>query len=1032
MVKNRKNILIKKSIRDILRQIRQYLAMILIATFAICLFSGLAANYHALKLRKDKLYKDGNLSDLFLTTIPKINKEGSVTSISEADIENIKNFDGFKNELEIEKRLLLPISLYPEKIEHNQDYDKRYEISGQFQLQLRKSNLLMNRVIGVYDENKKLIKGKSFEDDKNGIYLPLRTLPSNVKVGSNVIARVPTSILIQAFKQKYDIYFEKVNGKPTGRILYRGELDINKDKKNKPLLNRDVFKLFGFDVDSIPSTQLNKIKPILKAYKFNFDDEFTKDTFSIFSKIFLKSSLVGKTSDEKNKNDPFGSTKILNFIEKIDGAGANIKMPLKVLGYVMEPEVVDANSSNGISIADYDYFFKKFKEAVFENFKEEIAVLKMLGSIFYPSEMVFNGYEDVLKGKIYDNSFFNPNETIGRLAYLRKFVKDNIESSKLDAIKNDFIAKKDILLKEVNNDGLYNQLTFKLKDYSKVSKLKTMINKYYSQKQKDIGGAEILFNQTKDEIHSNLIIDSDIRQSRHLMFVFPIIFFIVAFLVIISTSLQIVLRERTQIGTLKALGFSNFKIYTHYIGRTILICFIGIIIGVATGPFILPKVLDNKYKLLYNLPSLKFVFPCVEVISLVLIFIFLVSFIMFWVCRHEVNMLPAKSMRPKIISVNFGAKNKKTSENHISKKIAFRNIKINIFRTFMAILGVMGCTALLISGMGINDTIAYGIDKDKKKYYNCDIAISYNRGSNPLEDIKKVEGVDEDMVENYYVNSVSILNPKTGKTIDSNAIGFYDNSKFIDTKKYPHPDHGSCYLPKKIANDLGIKVGDMVSFVTSDNIKKTFKVQKLISTFSVQGLIFSLDDPLVADISRAVFGCFLNVIPDYKNKIEEVEKNIKNVENVAFTVTEKRVENIINDVTGSIGVLTLTILIFAILLSATVLYNLSRLNLNERKREIATLKVLGFSGFEIGESILIETLFLTIIGSILGTLLGFPMLYLILKINETPIVSYIYYISWQTYVIGALSSIIVGFMINFYMSRVARKIKMVESLKSVE
>lgn len=1032
MVKNKKNILIKKSIRDILRQIRQYLAMILIATFAICLFSGLAANYHALKLRKEKLYKDGNISDLFLTTIPRINKNGQISSISEDDISNIKNFKDFKNELEIEKRLLLPITLYPEKITNNKDYNKRYEISGPFQLQLRKENLLMNKITGVYDQDKKLIKGKKIEDDKEGIYLPLRTLPANVGVGSNVIARIPTSILMQAIKQKYDIYFEKINGKPTGRILYRGNLEVNKDKKDMPLLNKDIFKLLGFDVESIPEDKMKLIRPILQAYKFSFNDEFSKDSFSIFSKIFLRSSLVGKTNDEKNRIDPFGSEKILNFIEKIDGAGSNIKMPLKVLGYVMEPEIVDANSTNGISIANYDYFFKKFKEAVYDNFKEEIAVLKMLGSIFYPDSDNFKGYEDVLKNKIYKNIFFNPDESIGRLSYLRKFVKDNIEKSKLDEIKDKFITKKDNLLKEIKKDGLYNQLTFKLKDYSKVSKLKKEINKYFNQKQKDYGGAEILFNLSKDEIHSNLIIDSDIKQSRQLMFVFPVIFFIVAFLVIIATSLQIVLRERTQIGTLKALGFSNFKIYKHYIGRTVLICLLGIVMGVLTGPFILPKILDNKYKLLYNLPPLKLAFPFVEVILLIVVFIFLISFIMFWVCRHEVNMLPAKSMRPKIVNVNFNIKNKNTSEKHISKKIAFRNIKMNIFRSFMAILGVMGCSSLLISGMGINDTISYGIDKDKKKYYNCDIAISYNRGSNPIEDIKKIEGVDKDMIENYYINSVSLINPKTGKTIDSNAIGFYNNSKFIDTKKYPQPDYGNCFLPKKLAKDLGVKVGDMVSFITNDNIKKTFKVQKLISTFSVQGLIFSLSDPMVQDISRAVFGCFLNVLPEYKKRIDEVEKNIKNVENVAFTVTEKRVENIINDVTGSIGVLTLTILVFAILLSATVLYNLSRLNLNERKREIATLKVLGFSGFEIGESILIETLFLTIIGSILGTILGFPMLYLILKINETPIVSYIYHISWQTYLIGFLSSIIVGFFINFYMSKIAKRIKMVESLKSVE
>ena len=211
------------------------------------------------------------------------------------------------------------------------------------------------------------------------------------------------------------------------------------------------------------------------------------------------------------------------------------------------------------------------------------------------------------------------------------------------------------------------------------------------------------------------------------------------------------------------------------------------------------------------------------------------------------------------------------------------------------------------------------------------------------------------------------------------------------------------------------------------------EVGVLFEAFYVHGIYVNYENPMYAELGTSMSNAWIKVASGYDaNSVIQSLANDEYSSIVSRVQTYDDLRSTITNILSSILVMTNTVKIFAILLAVIVLYNLAILNYRERMRDIATLKVLGFSRFEIAKSLIIEIMALTIVGVALGLALGMPMEILVLMTNETPVVDFLYVVWPLTYVIATLITLGTALIVNLYLTNMTNKIPMVESLKSVE
>lgn len=568
-----------------------------------------------------------------------------------------------------------------------------------------------------------------------------------------------------------------------------------------------------------------------------------------------------------------------------------------------------------------------------------------------------------------------------------------------------------------------NQYLVHVYDENKIDTFKKNIDSYFSSK----GTNNLYINVTKDSMPFYLTINTDVTQAQQFTFVFPFVFFLVAILVILTTMSQIVLKDRTQIGTLKALGVSRFKILLHYASLTFFLVLIGTIIGEILGPIIIPGILGEKYSILYSLPTRTFTFPLYSGIATAVVFLLVSVFVTYLICRHEVSLKPVESMRPAVKKVKAIAKgsNKKTSPFKLSIKMAIRNIRMSFTKSMMVLVGVLGCTALLCCGFGIEDTIYHGIDIDLSRYENADITLTLN---SPLvyDDCLNITNGDSDIIYNEPYSLTTTKANKIGEaTVATNLyLLSEENNHFKITF-----DSSKAAVSQKTADKMSLEIGDKINFTYLNNTYEV-EVGYIYETFAHLGIVVSKDNSIFKNTTIKYSSLYLDIKEgvDADIKAETMLSNSK----VGSYTTQKTWREHVNNVISGFLVMTNAVKVFAILLAIVVLYNLSLMNFKERTRDMATLKVLGFSEREIFMSLIFEILLLTLLGSLFGLALGYPFMLLVMKTNIVELVQYIYTINISSYLISFALTFVVAFIINLLFSRKIKSIKMVESLKSVE
>ena len=582
-----------------------------------------------------------------------------------------------------------------------------------------------------------------------------------------------------------------------------------------------------------------------------------------------------------------------------------------------------------------------------------------------------------------------------------------------------------------------NQYLISLKDPGLAGQMKEKVRFAYGQKKVN----NLYMVQTKEETSWYSTLKSEVDQATKLTMVFPVVFFAVAILVILTTVRQTIVKRRMEIGAFKALGLRKPEIHGHFLSFTFFYVITASIIGCAIGPILLPFIMAKKYDILYTLPTRTYLFPWGAALASVSVFLVVSLLVTLLITYKEIALKPVESMRPKTIKMrHLGSMKDKAFQSplRLSSKMAARNIASDPLKSFMVVLGVAGCTALLICGFGIEDTLNYDIANDP--YVNSSSSVMAHFLQPTAEEKLQVDFVGlNQKYENHLISSYQPYNHAStefihGATSYTTYLFMLGNAVSLDGT--PSPVHmvrefpvDEALISTKAAERLGVKKGDVLSFyINGENIQT--KIFEVYDAFYGNGVVFHSSSTLLTVPYKEFDTAWMNASPGISEKA--LAAALKTLDYVPVVDTFQEWMSRIEGMVSSIHTMTAAVKVFAMLLAIVVLYNLGLLNYRERVREMATLKVLGFRSYEIALSLLLECLSMTFLGILGGLALGFPFMTLVLKINQIEIIHYIYHISPLTYVFGFLFTFLIALAVNFALSLRIRKIEAVTSLKSVE
>ncbi|MDF9867454.1 ABC-type antimicrobial peptide transport system permease subunit [Bacilli bacterium PM5-3] len=582
----------------------------------------------------------------------------------------------------------------------------------------------------------------------------------------------------------------------------------------------------------------------------------------------------------------------------------------------------------------------------------------------------------------------------------------------------------------------YNSLSIILND--KPSN-ETYTDEYQDYVEKQEKSIKKLFDKNEINItsrHNNITVNNyynDSSKIREIATIFPVIFFMVAALVGSSTMSRMIEDERLQIGTLSSIGYSRSAIITNYILYALLAVIFGIALGFLVGFTLIPTTVTSAYNIMYQLPEVNIYFDHQIALEASLISLITVVGSSFIVVFNQTKENCATLLRPK--SPLAGKKVFLEKISFIWNKLSFIN-KVslrNIFRfkkrLFMTILAIMGCSGLLMTGLGIRTSIFPIVDKQFKELQNYQITGYTNNLSDKvtkqkIKELKKTKNVSDVLAlnskdgtafKNKIEYPVTLLTPQVEK--DINKYLKFD-SDF---------DDNSITITKQMADVFDLEKGSIFKMEINDKEYK-FKITNVTTNY-IGNYLYINKDEYLNKFKSLKYNCFY-----IKNTgaNSEVVKDLE--DNSMFIALEDAsvYQGVVKDSLNGINQLVYIIIAFAGVLIIVVMYTLTNINLIERRRELATLKVLGFYDREVSSYVLKENVILTILGLMIG--LGFGK-YLHLYIITMIDIHDIYFIREQpleNYIIAFVITLIFSLSVNILMQPKIKKIDMVDSLKSIE
>ena len=516
--------------------------------------------------------------------------------------------------------------------------------------------------------------------------------------------------------------------------------------------------------------------------------------------------------------------------------------------------------------------------------------------------------------------------------------------------------------------------------------------------------------------------------------VFPLFFIAVAFLMCLNTMTRMIEEERTEIGIFTSLGISNFQIIFSYIFYVLIATIIGLLIGLSIGYTVVPHVLYNVYTQAYVIPGLKTYVNIPICISIIEVCVITMSLVTFIAVTAKFKNSPANLLRPA--SPKSGRKVLLEKINFLWKRISFswkvtiRNLFRYKKRIIMTLIGISGCTALLLTGFGIKDSISEIVEIQYGEIETYDaLAVLDNPVTEKSSEIN--EFLSQNSISNpLYAYMETLTFAANNKNIDvyslafaTNSIDKYFNLKDLDGNDLELNDEGAI-ITEKIAKILNVNIGDTITLRDNNNEIYVIKISGISKNY-INNYVY-----MNTNYYNLVFGdiSYNTIIANIGNH-GDVLMNSNYFSNIQYTEDSM---SMLQDIFDSMNNIVFLIIGFSSVLAITVLYNLTTINISERVREIATLKVLGFNDKEISMYVYRETIILTIFGIIIGLLLGIGLNAFVLTVAETDEIIFAKEIHYLSYILAIVIMIIFTIVVQIITNFILKKINMIDSLKSVE
>ena len=1074
----------KDTLREIKKSLGRFLSIFAIVAIGVAFFSGINVGSPDMKITADKYYDDYNFMDIqLISTLGFTNED--IKAINEVDgikgiyptysmdvISNIKNvetvlrvhglpkYEDTKNNENYINKVKIVEGRYPEKsneclIENSKIADFDVKVGSKLKLQSGtdkdiKDSLKENEytVVGLVETPYYLSYEKGNSNIGNGsvgnyIMIPQENFKSEVYT--------ETFITINNAKEKFtydDEYFDVVSpikdkleevGKERSKIRYQ---EVIVDGKKKIADGKEQLKNKKLEAEKELNIAKNEIENSKKELELAQSELQSKQNeFRVFienaeNEIYNGYSELKKRESEYNRgyNEFISKRKEIedairigeeqikaseNGINELENKISNLKLMLKTdiseddKEKIQEQIVILENilneSKEKLNLAKVELNSKKQMftetESKLDYSKEQLTLAKI--------ELDKNNEELITKKKEAENQFIEAQNKInnGKSELSKGQLK--YEESKKKAEAEFLKAEKEI-----------NKSEEKLKDINEV-------NWYVLDRKSNYSFVD--YEGSADRIEA-------------IAKVFPLFFFLVAALVCLTTMTRMVDEQRETIGTLKALGYNKATIASKYILYAAFASVSGSILGIAIGFTVFPTIIFNAYGIMYSMPNviLKFnwYYATVSTVAAVLITTMAAVF----ACNKELKETPSILMRPK------SPKNGKRifleripfiwKRFSFTEKVTARNIFRYKKRFFMTVIGIAGCTALLLCGFGIKDSIKAIVDKQFGEIYKYDMSINidFNQNENKLDEFKHTLKNDSRISDYMMLQSKNIKISYNDIEKDVKFIIPENNDRleeFISmrnrkSKETLKLNEDGVIISEKIANQLNVKVADVIK-VKDGEKEFEIKISGITEQYTFHYLY--MDKSLYENKTKnqVEFNEIIAKTVDNSKTFEgELSKDIISKENVKSVGFNSGIKNNFKDTIASLNYVVLVMIVSAGALAFVVLYNLTNINISERLREIATIKVLGFYDNEVAKYVYRENIILTFIGIIVGLGLGVALHKYIMLTVELETIMFGRSIRIISYVYSFLLTFMFAIVVNFTMYYKLKKIQMVESLKSVD
>lgn len=549
-----------------------------------------------------------------------------------------------------------------------------------------------------------------------------------------------------------------------------------------------------------------------------------------------------------------------------------------------------------------------------------------------------------------------------------------------------------------------------------------------------------VYIQDRSVLSSYTSLQSDMGSIEAIGRVFPLLFLVVAILIGLTTMTRMVEEERLLIGTYKALGLRNRAIYMKYMGYAFLACLLGGILGDVLGFVIVPMILTTILKVLYILPEVSLGFDFLYGIGGILLFIGVMMIAVFATCHQVLKEMPATLMRPKAPKAGSRILLERIpfiwGKLKFLNKVTLRNLFRYKKRMFMSVLGVMGCTALVLIAFAIKNSVTNLMPLQYDETYRYDLMVVSDLVANDalmkeVRDDAKVKSAMHLYMENDKVvhegvsEKVQLMVLPTKASIKPYISLRDTNGKAVDLKGK------QVFLTQNAADILQVGKGDKIFLQDNELNQKEVEISDVVENYLGNHIYMS------EELYESLYGTYMpntilaNMNSDAKSQIEYADTLLEKA-GVLSAVSSEALKDDFSSNFTMVNTVVYVLIALAAALAFVVLFTLSNINIMERNRELATIKVLGFFDEEVSTYVNKEMMILTLIGIALGLVLGYYLSGLLTYVLKMPSLYFAVHIDFISYIIAVGISLFFAVFVNIVMNRSLKKIDMVEALKAIE